>query len=100
MLYAEVGFQQEKGSHLWRQRSRVDSLLLSCSIIFITGNCSCFDHFVSLTADNSYFRQRRIFEDDAYSFGFIILESFIGPSVASRREEFLLNEMVCSQDLV
>ncbi|KAF8036950.1 hypothetical protein BT93_B0008 [Corymbia citriodora subsp. variegata] len=45
-------------------------------------------------------RQRRIFEDDAYSFGFIIMESFVGPSIARRREAFLLNEMASlnSQD--
>ncbi|KAK9278531.1 hypothetical protein L1049_028099 [Liquidambar formosana] len=32
-------------------------------------------------------------EDDIYSFGFIILESLVGPSVAARREQFLLNEL-------
>ena len=33
-------------------------------------------------------------EDDIYSFGFILLESLIGPMVSSRREAFLQNEMV------
>ncbi|KAI3455001.1 hypothetical protein Pfo_011664 [Paulownia fortunei] len=33
-------------------------------------------------------------EDDIYSFGFILLESLIGPSVLARKESFLLNEMV------
>lgn len=33
-------------------------------------------------------------EDDVYSFGFILLESLVGPSAISRKEEFLMNEMV------
>ncbi|XP_071731747.1 probable inactive leucine-rich repeat receptor-like protein kinase At3g03770 [Rutidosis leptorrhynchoides] len=32
-------------------------------------------------------------EDDVYSFGFILLESLVGPSAASRKDEFLMNEM-------
>ncbi|KAF8390614.1 hypothetical protein HHK36_025141 [Tetracentron sinense] len=38
--------------------------------------------------------------DDVYSFGFILLESLVGPSVSARGETFLLNEMVSfgSQD--
>lgn len=35
-------------------------------------------------------------EDDVYNFGFILLESLVGPSAASRKEEFLVNEMVFS----
>lgn len=31
-------------------------------------------------------------EDDVYSFGFILLEALVGPSVAARREAFLLHE--------
>ncbi|KAF8378119.1 hypothetical protein HHK36_029456 [Tetracentron sinense] len=39
-------------------------------------------------------------EDDVYSFGFILLESLVGPSVSARGETFLLNEMASfgSQD--
>lgn len=37
-------------------------------------------------------------EDDGYSFGFIILESFM-PSVSSRSESFVMNEMVCKAAL-
>ena len=33
-------------------------------------------------------------EDDAYSFGFILLEALVGPSLAATREVFLLKEMV------
>nr|XP_048330902.1 probable inactive leucine-rich repeat receptor-like protein kinase At3g03770 isoform X1 [Ziziphus jujuba var. spinosa]XP_048330903.1 probable inactive leucine-rich repeat receptor-like protein kinase At3g03770 isoform X1 [Ziziphus jujuba var. spinosa] len=32
-------------------------------------------------------------EDDAYSFGFILLEAIVGPSQASKREAFILKEM-------
>ncbi|KAH6799223.1 Leucine-rich repeat protein kinase family protein [Perilla frutescens var. frutescens] len=38
--------------------------------------------------------QTKNLEDDIYSFGFILLESLIGPSVHARKESFLLNEMV------
>lgn len=38
--------------------------------------------------------QTKNLEDDIYSFGFILLESLIGPSVRDREESFLLNEMV------
>lgn len=34
-------------------------------------------------------------DDDVYSFGFILLESLIGPIVSGKGESFLLNEMVC-----
>ncbi|XP_042041750.1 probable inactive leucine-rich repeat receptor-like protein kinase At3g03770 [Salvia splendens] len=33
-------------------------------------------------------------DDDIYSFGIILLESLVGPSVRARNESFLLNEMV------
>lgn len=39
-------------------------------------------------------RQTKNLEDDIYSFGFILLESLIGPSLRARKESFLLNEMV------
>ncbi|KAL8217508.1 hypothetical protein R6Q57_020881 [Mikania cordata] len=32
-------------------------------------------------------------EDDVFNFGFILLESIVGPSAASRKDEFLMNEM-------
>ncbi|KAL0355122.1 UNVERIFIED_CONTAM: putative inactive leucine-rich repeat receptor-like protein kinase [Sesamum radiatum] len=38
--------------------------------------------------------QMKSLEDDIYSFGFILVESLIGPSVHARKESFLLNEMV------
>ncbi|XP_050270837.1 probable inactive leucine-rich repeat receptor-like protein kinase At3g03770 isoform X3 [Quercus robur] len=34
-------------------------------------------------------------EDDVYNFGFILLESLVGPIVTGKGEVFLLNEMVC-----
>lgn len=33
-------------------------------------------------------------EDDVYNFGFILLESLVGPTVSGKGEAFLLNEMV------
>ncbi|KAL6996995.1 hypothetical protein U1Q18_007119 [Sarracenia purpurea var. burkii] len=38
--------------------------------------------------------QMKSLEDDVYSFGYILLESLVGPTVSARRESFLLNEMV------
>ena len=34
-------------------------------------------------------------EDDIYSFGFILLEALVGPSVSSQKEAILPNVMVC-----
>ncbi|XVF57837.1 hypothetical protein PTKIN_Ptkin07bG0014700 [Pterospermum kingtungense] len=44
--------------------------------------------------------QRKNSEDDVYNFGFILLESLVGPIVSGKGETFLLNEMVSfgSQD--
>ena len=33
-------------------------------------------------------------DDDVYSFGYIILESIVGPSVSAKKESFMLNDMV------
>ncbi|KAK9066417.1 hypothetical protein SSX86_013739 [Deinandra increscens subsp. villosa] len=38
-------------------------------------------------------RQMKNLEDDVYNFGFILLESLVGASAASRKDEFLMNEM-------
>lgn len=35
-------------------------------------------------------------EDDVCSFGFILLEALVGPSVCARRDALLLNEIVCA----
>ncbi|XP_039064894.1 probable inactive leucine-rich repeat receptor-like protein kinase At3g03770 [Hibiscus syriacus] len=44
--------------------------------------------------------QRQNLEDDVYNFGFILLESLVGPIVSGKEETFLLNEMASfgSQD--
>ncbi|EOY02728.1 hypothetical protein QUC31_018024 [Theobroma cacao] len=44
--------------------------------------------------------QRKNLEDDVYNFGFILLESLVGPIVSGKGETFLLNEMASfgSQD--
>ncbi|OMO73682.1 hypothetical protein CCACVL1_17179 [Corchorus capsularis] len=44
--------------------------------------------------------QRKNLEDDVYNFGFILLESLVGPIVTGKGETFLLNEMASfgSQD--
>jgi hypothetical protein len=41
------------------------------------------------------FRQMKKLEDDIYSFGFIILEALVGPSMFAKREAAVLNAMVC-----
>ncbi|KAM7254258.1 hypothetical protein ACFE04_031940 [Oxalis oulophora] len=38
-------------------------------------------------------RQMTSLEDDVYSFGFILLESLVGPSVSTRREEFIKEQL-------
>ena len=38
-------------------------------------------------------------EDDVCSFGFILLESLIGPSVSAGRDKFLLDELVGAETL-
>lgn len=38
--------------------------------------------------------QMKSLGDDVYSFGFMLLESIVGPTVSARREAFLQNEMV------
>lgn len=40
------------------------------------------------------FRQMTSLEDDAYSFGYILLEALVGPSKSDRREAFMQNDMV------
>lgn len=40
------------------------------------------------------FRQMKSLEDDAYSFGYILLEAVVGASISARREAFLLQDMV------
>lgn len=47
-----------------------------------------------LTITNCVCRQTKSLEDDIYSFGIILMESLVGPSVRARKESFLLNEMV------
>ncbi|KAL6182591.1 hypothetical protein ACLB2K_044010 [Fragaria x ananassa] len=37
--------------------------------------------------------QMKSLEDDAYSFGYILLEAIVGASVSARREAFLLNDL-------
>ncbi|KAL9999542.1 putative protein kinase RLK-Pelle-LRR-VI-1 family [Helianthus debilis subsp. tardiflorus] len=37
--------------------------------------------------------QTKNLEDDVYSFGLILLESLVGPSAVSRKDEFLMNDM-------
>ncbi|KAK9668884.1 hypothetical protein RND81_13G093900 [Saponaria officinalis] len=43
--------------------------------------------------DHSKAWQMRIIEDDIYSFGFIILETLMGPSVSAKKRVTLLNEV-------
>lgn len=38
-------------------------------------------------------------EDDVYSFGFILLEALVGPSVSAERVTAVLNVMVCTKDV-
>ncbi|KAE8710047.1 putative amine oxidase [Hibiscus syriacus] len=59
-------------------------------------------HFIALQAkgDGLKSSQRQNLEDDVYNFGFILLESLVGPIVSGKGETFLLNEMASfgSQD--
>ncbi|GLU02221.1 hypothetical protein SLE2022_194810 [Rubroshorea leprosula] len=50
--------------------------------------------------EGSQLRRRTKLEDDVYNFGFILLESLVGPIVTGKGEAFLLNEMASfgSQD--
>lgn len=41
-------------------------------------------------------RKMKNLDDDVYSFGYIILESIVGPSVSAKKESFMLNDMVIS----
>ncbi|MGV7428924.1 hypothetical protein PJI19_29680, partial [Mycobacterium kansasii] len=50
------------------------------------------DDKTGVKGDNSKAWQMRIIEDDIYSFGFIILESLMGPSVSAKKRLTLLNE--------
>ncbi|KAL4366356.1 hypothetical protein GQ457_05G019310 [Hibiscus cannabinus] len=43
--------------------------------------------------------QRQALEDDVYHFGFILLESLVGPIAGEKGETFLLNEMVSFSSL-
>lgn len=45
------------------------------------------------------FRQMARLEDDVYGFGFILLESLVGPSVSGRKDKLLLDELVCTETL-
>lgn len=67
--------------------------------------CNIKEKFDAITEHNCYYvsfwvahvyicRQMKSLDDDICSFGFILLESLIGPSVLARKESFLLNEMV------
>lgn len=38
--------------------------------------------------------RKNLVEDDVYNFGYILLESLVGPIVTGREETFLLNDMV------
>lgn len=38
-------------------------------------------------------------EDDVYSFGFILLEALVGPSLSAKREANVLNVMVRTKDV-
>lgn len=40
-------------------------------------------------------RRKKDLEGDVYNFGFILLESLVGPIVSGKGETFLLSEMVC-----
>lgn len=44
--------------------------------------------------EDSQSRKMKNLDDDVYSFGYIILESIVGPSVSERKESFMLNDMV------
>lgn len=55
---------------------------------------SCFWHFYGIVSSTASCRLNSNLEDDVYNFGFILLESLVGPIVTGKGEAFLLNEMV------
>ncbi|KAK8653248.1 hypothetical protein V6N13_127257 [Hibiscus sabdariffa] len=63
-----------------------------------TNNILLDEHRIAKLSD--YGIQRKNLEDDVYNFGFILLESLVGPIVSGKGEAFLLNEMASfgSQD--
>lgn len=83
---------QQSGRSMWRNINIVVSLRNDESWILIelavVGSLSIIFHRC---------RQMKSLEDDVYSFGFILLESIVGPTVSTRREAFLQNEMVSTE---
>ncbi|XP_074317185.1 putative inactive leucine-rich repeat receptor-like protein kinase At3g03770 [Silene latifolia] len=51
------------------------------------------DEKTGVKGDHSKAWQMKVIEDDIYSFGFILLESLIGPSVSAKKTITLLNEV-------
>ena len=70
--------------------------------IFILVKNSVFSFSLAIDLFIYLFWDRKMasIEDDAYSFGFILLEALVGPSLAATREIFLLKEMVRNDKLV
>lgn len=64
--------------------------------------CWAETHILNLSVGNNNFfsphffscRHLRKKEEDVYNFGFILLESLLGPFFSGKGETFLLNEMV------
>ena len=56
--------------------------------------CRCFQIVSVLTFMVFGCCNRKNLEDDVYNFGYILLESLVGPIVTGREETFLLNDMV------
>uniref|UniRef100_A0A7N2MNS0 Protein kinase domain-containing protein n=1 Tax=Quercus lobata TaxID=97700 RepID=A0A7N2MNS0_QUELO len=74
--------------------------LLTCALHFqakVEGYKSCTLIIVSLYCN--VFRQMKNLEDDVCSFGFILLEALVEPSVCARRDALLLNEIASINSL-
>lgn len=59
-------------------------------------SCCKFSTLIIVGVYCNVFRQMKNLEDDVCSFGFILLEALVGPSVCARKDALLLNEIVCA----
>lgn len=85
-------------SHYQGHQKLKASAILSLNSFFISDR-GCFFLYLCLSIVKQITRlncfcSKRAFEDDVYNFGFILLESLVGPIACEKGETFFLNEKV------